>query len=396
MAKVLIISFDAVGDTQFDWLMEYPNFSMFMKEAAVTHNVSSVYLSNTYPIHASVVTGVPPAAHGLISNVEPKPVAHPVWQSDARKISSKTLWQAAHQKGLTTAAVMWPVTAHAKEITYNIAEVMARPGQSQLVTSLKAGSKLTQTRLFLKYRHLLDGLRQPNLDNFASTCMADLIKTKNPDLMLLHLTCYDTMCHMYGPDRQSLAPALLSLDQSLGKMMAAVGPDTTVLLFSDHSQLPVHTIINPNTLLRDQGFLEMDPEGGVTECRCFIECCGGSAFFHQKDLPADEIPRIKTLLEQSAGFARFLTAEELFECGRKELAFGFCAQEGFCYETMITAKKGNHGYPLDYQNYKVFYAVHGNDFQNIPDAFGGSLLDLAPLVSQILSLDMPISKGELL
>jgi hypothetical protein len=222
---MLIISFDSVGDSEFARLAEYPAFSAFHGQSAVFRAVSSLFLSNTYPVHTSVATGVAPGEHGVLSNTEPFPSRHPVWNSREAGIRAQTLWQAAAKHGVDTAAVFWPVTAYSKTIRYNIPEVLARPGKSQLITSLRAGSARLQLKLFLRHRALLDGIRQPNLDNFATACMADILREHRPGLALIHLTAYDALCHEHGKDSGALETAFEALDRNLGILLEAAGND---------------------------------------------------------------------------------------------------------------------------------------------------------------------------
>jgi predicted AlkP superfamily pyrophosphatase or phosphodiesterase len=140
LKKLLLISFDAVGDCRVERLLRYENFASLAARSTLVRDVKSLFLSNTYPIHASIATGVEPCRHGIISNTEAFPAPHPRWLTEASRFRVRTLWQAAHEKGLTTAAVLWPVTAGAREIRWNIPEVMAPPEKSQVAVSLAAGS----------------------------------------------------------------------------------------------------------------------------------------------------------------------------------------------------------------------------------------------------------------
>jgi hypothetical protein len=384
MAKLLIISFDAVGDTVFDKLRAYPHFAAFAAQCTTHRGADTVFLSNTYPVHTSVVTGVLPETHGLISNTDPFPSAHPVWWYHARRIKAKTLWQTAHEKGLTVATVLWPVTAGAKEIRYNLPELLIQPEQNQLVENLREGSKLLQLILWLRHRKLLDGTRQPALDRFAVACMKDILTRRRPDLALVHLTAYDTLCHHYGQTAAALEPALQSLDDGLGTLLAAAGEDASVILFSDHAQLDVRSAMLPNDVLIGMGLLRAAPGGGYRGGGIFIECCGGSAFLHPGPASPGIIAEIRRRLAGLPGFNRFLTAEEMRASGRPELPLGFCALPGYCIEALDEDYRGQHGYPLDYADYKVFYMARGQGIPEGASVAGGSLLDIAPLAISLL------------
>jgi hypothetical protein len=371
---VLIISFDAVGDKLFEKLLIYPKFAAFASQCTVSRAVDSVFLSNTYPVHTSVVTGVPPCKHGIVSNTDPFPSSHPQWHYSAKLIKAKTLWQAAAEQGLKVATVLWPVTAGAKEIRYNVPELLIQPGQNQLIENLREGSKFLQLQLFLRNGKKLHGAKQPDLDSFSASCMADILKHHKPDLGLVHLTAYDTLCHHYG-ETAAIENAFDSLDANLGMLLDAAGNDAQVILFSDHAQLDVH-----KTLLPNEAFADCLKNGA------FIECCGGSAFFHVGKTILNET-QIRDRVQASEGFARFLTAEEMRVSGRSELPFGFCALPGYAYENTDSGHRGQHGYPLDYENYKVFYMARGRGIPRGKTVWGGSLLDIAPLALRLFAAE---------
>jgi hypothetical protein len=387
--RLLIISFDAVGDRVFDRIAALPNTAAFVRSAALVRDVSSIFLTNTYPIHASVVTGLPQGEHGLISNTSAFPERYPAWCYRASCIRKKTLWQAAAEQGLSVAAVLWPATGGAAEIKWNIPEMVPRPGDRQLLLNLKNGSKLAQIRLWLRYRHLLDGIAQPARDRFAAACMADILRSRRPGLALMHFTAYDGLCHQYGEDFGVLDRALAVMDEELGKLLEAAGEETAVILFSDHAQLPVEHTVLPNDILVEMGLLKRDGAGAYQagEPGCFIECCGGAAFLHPGKL--EQLDALRRNLERSPGFNRWLRDEELRACGRGNLPAGFCPLPGYQYEACDTGEKGQHGYPGDYENYKVFYAVRSPAVPGGRELRGGSLLDIAPLALRLMGEGLP-------
>ena len=386
---MLIISFDALGDSEFDDMAEYPAFRALSGQAAVFRGVSSIFVSNTYPVHASVVTGVPPGVHGLVSNTEPFPSPDPIWHYQEERIHAKTLWQAAAEIGIATAAVLWPATAYSRSIRYNIPEVKAHPGQNQIWTSIKAGSKFVQIKMFLRHQKLLEGVRQPALDRFSTACMADILREYKPGLALIHLTAYDSLCHENGKRSAAAYTAYEELDRNLAALLHAAGDGEDVILFSDHSQLGVHTVLDPNNALVAAGLLRR--QGGAYlpgESGCYFACDGGSAFFHAGSIPASRVEEIRESIGRGEGFRRFLTVEELRGSGMGGAAFGFCAEAGYYYEAFGGKKKANHGYPLDMPGYTVFYMVRGCGLAPGGVFHGGSLLDIAPLAARRLGVDL--------
>ncbi|MCL2254948.1 MAG: ectonucleotide pyrophosphatase/phosphodiesterase, partial [Lachnospiraceae bacterium] len=273
---MLIISFDAIGDDEFDELKKYPAVASFIRKASVHRDVSSIFVSNTYPVHTSVATGVTPDKHGISSNTEPFPSRNQKWVTCEKSIRSKTIWQAAKDKGMKTAAVLWPVTSYSKSLDYNIPEEHISPGRSQVVANLRAGSAMLQLKMFLKYHKLIAGTDEPHLSNFSAACMADILRNNKPDLALVHLITYDSFCHKYGRGESKLKEAYEALDRNLALLLDAAGDNRDIIIFSDHSQINVHTAITPNQILVETGLLSYDKdEYNIGESGCFIECCGG-------------------------------------------------------------------------------------------------------------------------
>ena len=59
--RLIVISLDALGSTDFEMFSQLPNFKKFIDHAAFCRQVRSVYPSLTYPAHTTIVTGRPPA-----------------------------------------------------------------------------------------------------------------------------------------------------------------------------------------------------------------------------------------------------------------------------------------------------------------------------------------------
>jgi hypothetical protein len=206
----------------------------------------------------------------------------------------------------------------------------------------------------------------------------------------MHLTAFDSLCHQHGRDSAELEAAYQSLDRNLASLLEAAGDSRDVIVFSDHSQINVHTILDPNDILVTLGLLQrMGNYYCPGESGCYIECGGGSAFFHAGKLAPQDADNVREKITQSKGFRRFLTERELREAGYFGAAFGFCAQSGYCYKAFGSAHKAQHGYPLDMPDSNVFYMARGFGLE--PGvSHGGSLLDIAPLVSRRLNLELNI------
>ena len=332
--SLIVISFDGVKDTEFEKMAadarRYPNIAAFMRDSRYTGDVYTTFVSNTYPIHSCISTGRHPKEHGIVSNL----LGHTadgtdIWAQEAKLFTAPTIFTAAAQKGLNIGTIAWPVTCGAKSIKWNLPEVHLLPGQKRLREHMRHGSKLFQIKALLRHRKKMMGIQQPYLDDFLTSVMVDLLREKKPDLAMIHLIAYDDICHKAGiSDELDIARA--ALDQNLGRILQAAPDDASVIIFSDHGHLNVSNNI------------DLAPIFG----NLLHEQCGGSAFFTQKI----------EIIEEYPWFGRLLTEEEMDVSGyASRAAFGIGAARGYSFGQ--GNYRANHGYPRDYDEYRVFHAV---------------------------------------
>jgi len=396
MGRLLIISLDAVAGSVWENAPAgFRNIDAFKREAETVTGVRSVFLSNTYPIHCSIVTGKHPCDHKVLNNVTPFPEPYPKWTYRASAIKARTLWRAADDAGLDVAAVLWPCTGSSPHIRWNIPEIAPVPGQNQILTNLKEGNKMQQLRVILRHWEIVKRASPANVDELTSVCAADILRRKKPDLTLVHLTRSDYLGHAMGPGPETDALIYEAADKSLGMLLEAAGDETEIIVLSDHGCIGVHTELTPNDILVDMGLLGkaapyISPEVSYVPggSGCYFECCGGSAFFSAGTLPEPEILTVRERTAELPGFARFLTDEELRVSGRGDLPFGFGLKPGYAAGAVQERHKGNHGYPLDVPDYEVFYAIRARGFSPGTVRRGGSLLDIAPIAASLLGIKM--------
>ena len=231
--SLVVISFDGVKDTEFEKMANdprrYPSIAAFMRASRYTGSVYTTFVSNTYPIHTCISTGRHPKEHGITSNLLGYADGAEVWAQEAKLIKARTIFQAAAQKGLKVGTVAWPVTCGAK-ITWNLPEVHPLPGQNRVREHLCHGSVIFQIQALLRHGKKLKGLKlvQPALDDFFTSVTVDLLRTKKPDMTMVHLLAYDFICHEVGIcDDLDIARA--AMDSNLDRILDAAGKDATVI-----------------------------------------------------------------------------------------------------------------------------------------------------------------------
>src|SRR6185436_2414790 len=111
---VVIVSIDGLRPDFYLGDFEAPALKEIGAGGAKALSVESVYPSSTYPAHATLVTGVRPAKHGIHANTTwTAQGSTRDWYWYAKDLKAKTLWQAAREKGLKVAITYWPTSVGA-------------------------------------------------------------------------------------------------------------------------------------------------------------------------------------------------------------------------------------------------------------------------------------------
>lgn len=399
--KLFVLSFDALGGEDFEYMKEKPEFKEFFDHASICTNVSSIYPSVTYACHTSIVTGKLPKNHGIISNtlLQVNRVNSPDWYWQRKFIKADTIYDQAIKSGMTVGAFLWPVTAKSK-IHYVLPEVFPnRKWDNQILTSLRNGSKVFIFDLFKRYRHLLDGIKQPNLDDFVTQSVIHTIKTKSPDMMLIHFTDLDTARHNHGTRSKEAYAAIDRLATRFTRMMDTLKEEnlfdcTTVVILGDHFQLDYHTKVSLNNQLAEAGWLKFTKDK-VIDWNVIVKSNGGSAYLYTKDDDVDHVA-LKAFLDElkenpENGIERILTSSEAAKFGADEhCAYMLEAKEGYVFTDLLgegKGKKADHGYhPTEKDGYATFYAMAGPGVQSKAQIDEMSLIDIAPTWAKMLGL----------
>ena len=339
---LIVISFDCLASLDMPFLESMPNFRRLMDGAAICRQVETVYPSVTYSCHTSIITGNYPIKHGITTNTMLQPgKASPDWYWQRRHIKGTTLFDEAKKEGMTTAALLWPVTAKAK-IDYHIPEIFAnRPWHSQIAVSLVNGSLLYTIDMNRRFGHLRKGIQQPWLDDFVTASAVHTIKTKMPDLMLIHLVDLDSMRHRHGFASVEAYDAIRRHDKRLGEIFRAleesgIAERSTVIALGDHSSLDVTRVIKLNVLLRESGLIQVDGKGKLKSWKAFCKSNDGSAYIYLKSADDHHTrEKIQALMHSLVmnpenGIERVFSGSEATELGaNKDSAFMIEAEKVF-------------------------------------------------------------------
>ncbi len=367
-SPVLLISLDGLrpGDVIHarERGLDLPALTALSAEGAHAEGVVGVLPTLTYPSHTTLITGVSPARHGIANNLtfDPEQKNQTGWYWYAGDIRVRTLWQAAHAAGLSTASVHWPVSVGAAGIDANLPQIW-RTGTADDPKLLAA---LATPGLVAR---LEQAVGVPYPQGIDESVEADAVRvrfvnqmlTVNRQLTTVYLAGIDHAEHLYGPGSPGAHAAIEATDALVGQLVKAARkamPDVTIVLVSDHGFLPVSSDINLFRPFLDAGLIRVDAKGQVTGWDAMPWLAGGTAAIRlARPDDAALVARVRTLLDKIAAnpeyrIARILNRGEIAKAGGSAdasflIAFSPGAESGRDPLAPIekpSVYKGMHGY----------------------------------------------------
>ncbi|MBT2692065.1 ectonucleotide pyrophosphatase/phosphodiesterase [Bacillus sp. ISL-55] len=422
---LIVISFDCLSEHDVPLLRELPNFKAFIQNSSFCTQVETIYPSVTYPCHATIVTGNFPNRHGIVNNtfIQPGKIS-PDWYWHRRHVKGTTLYDEAKKAGMKTAALLWPVTARAN-IDYNMPEIFAnRPWHHQIPVSLSNGSPRYQLEMNSKFGHIRNGLNQPELDDFVLEATVETIKTRKPELMLIHLVDLDSQRHIHGFSSEEALGALHRHDERLGRIMNAlketgIAENSTVVLLGDHSALDESKVVKLNVLFKERGLIQTNASGKVSDWKAYCKSCDGSAYIYVKNQNDDAMKNqvadilADLLQDKSNGIEAAITGAEANAKGADGTAFRMLeASRGYYFSESIDgdyieevteqdarAKKYTfacHGYSPEKEGYHTVFFAAGKGIRPGISIKSMHLVDEGPTFARLLGLDLGDTDGSIL
>jgi predicted AlkP superfamily pyrophosphatase or phosphodiesterase len=411
---VVIVSIDGFRPDFYlgDW--ETPVLKSIASGGARARAVEGVYPSTTYPSHATIATGVRPARHGIYANTVWTPQGSSRdWHWYARDLKARTLWQAAREAGRRTAITYWPVSVGA-EADWVLGEIWDPEGRETVKRLVRSSSPGLLMELAFEVGIPAERIAESRAgtDDFVSKAAAYVFAKHKPSLQFVHLLEVDEAQHKHGPDAPEVREALRRQDARVGRIRKAiadsgVGARTVLLVVGDHGFTRVERNLNPNSLLRDAGFVTVE-DGRVASWRALARASGGSAAIYVKHPDDEESVRDALLKCASVGgevLFRVLDRGELGRLGyNPDAAFALEPAPGWALTGALAPEfihgtasvKGNHGQLPDREGLQTGFLAEGPSVRPGSAVEWMDLTDIAPTVAALLGLDLPDAEGRVL
>lgn len=360
----ILISFDG-----FRW--DYPNrgitptFEMIAENGVSALSLQPSFPSKTFPNHYSIVTGLYPQNHGLISNNIYDAIYDEYFSlgnrsavENSRWYKGEAIWETARKQGLITASYFWP------------------------------GSEIDIEYRRPNYFHYYEHSR-PYLDRINGIIQwLSLPYSERPRFITVYFDAADTDGHKYGPESIGINSTIQSLDSLLNKLIINLKEinlfdSTNIILVSDHgmTEVSAERIINLDELLDGLSYKTLDD--------------GPFMFLYPE---AKDRPSIYFKLKENDENYKVYCKDELpgqyhFSGSHLLSDIIIIAEPGWLIVNNKTVKSyssqskgGNHGYDNYFLDmHGIFYAV-GPSFKKGYKTGTVRNIDIYPLLCKILNI----------
>ena len=197
-AIVILVGIDGF---RWDYLERFrpPTLQTLAAEGVRAEGLIPQFPSKTFPNHYTIVTGLRPANHGIISNNMVAPgipgrfaLGNRDVLADARWWGGEPVWNTAERQGRLASSMFWPgseAPIDGRRATYWMPYDHTMPNDTRVAKTL-------------------EWLTQP--------------EGQRPSFATLYFSDVDSAGHSRGPDSQDVRDAVLRVDASLGRLVSGV------------------------------------------------------------------------------------------------------------------------------------------------------------------------------
>lgn len=419
---IILVSVDGLAGFYIDDpRSDLPTLRRLAAEGARASGVVCSFPTVTWPNHTTMVTGVPPAKHGVIGNnyydrstgKNVSLLPDPVLDKD-QIVKVPTIYDVAHQAGLKTAGIIWPATRNAKTLDWTVPD-MAGDGWQRFGTPGWL-SELRGAGLPVDHHAAwVAGGGGVQRDWLYTRMARHALVNHQPNLLLIHLVEVDHVEHKYGPRSDDAYWAVSQADDRVRDLVEAVNASplrgkTTIFVCSDHGFFPIEKEIRPNVVLRQSGLIQGQGKD-VTKTAWALSQGGACAVYVLEDARraelvnqlADQLAQLEGVeaVIKPADFARIgqptreenPNAADLWLAARKSYSFS----DGVDGDNVVVPRSslgGTHGYLPEHEDLLATCIIWGAGIK--PGVALGKISneDIAPTIARLLGVELPTASGK--
>lgn len=308
--RILVIGLDGASWSVIEpWIRggHLPNIAR-LRERGVWGDLASVTPPLSAPAWATAVTGVNPGRHGVLNFILVDPADYSQRMATSRDRRAPAIWEYLTREGKSAGVVNVPLTSPVDSINGFMIGGFPHLDSSGVFfpRDLRAGvERAAGPLLFDDYgEELPPGREIDELDRLLATIASKLavtrhlMTTRDWDLFWVVFLASDKVHHFYWQYSDSLHPAYdpnaaprlrgamlevwIALDRAVGELVAAAGPEATIVVLSDHGSGPVRREFRLLNWLAREGYAHPD----LRETRVLaFQPYGGDIYVHDARFP---------------------------------------------------------------------------------------------------------------
>jgi predicted AlkP superfamily pyrophosphatase or phosphodiesterase len=320
-----------------------------------------------------------------------------------------TLWQAAHDAGLSTASIGWPVSVGAAGVDFLIPEYwrVARltdvdPSDALLMAALSRPTDLLQKMQARVGPYMRGNDPSPPGDEIKTRYALDILKTQRPKFMTLHLSSLDEQQHGHGPFSAEANNDLEVIDGQLAQLFAAAranDPKGITVVVSDHGFVRITHKVNLMQPFVRAGLIQL---GGDWKAQPWSGSGMAAVMLHD---PADAKTQsqVRDLLQSlkanpNNGIAEVLERDAILKRGGfpdasflviMKLGYYALADATSPLVSEIPGTLGSHGFSPDYPEMRAAFFIAGPGIAHHRDLGLIDMRQIAPTLAQFLNVRLP-------
>jgi hypothetical protein len=406
--------------------LKIPYLRTLISDGTYAEGVTGVWPTVTYPSHTTLITGVSPAEHGIYNNTQFDPELHDsgAWNWYTDEIRVPTLWRAAHNVGLHTASIGWPVSVGARDVDWLIPEfwrtegpaAASNPADRLLIAALSHPRRLLSELEPVCGPYMMGNDASVAGDETKTRYALEILRKYKPALMTLHLSSLDEVEHTHGvfsPEADQTLEAIDGMVARLARQEFADDSSAVLMVVSDHGFMNLTHVVNLQIPFIKAGLMEYktDPatKAQTITWKAQPWMAGGMAAIMLKD-PNDlqTEKQVHAMLAKLAadpenGIAQVFDHSGLAQLGAfPDAAFlvvfkaGYYA--GFGTSGVLVARVqnvfGSHGFSPTYPEMHASFFALGAGVAHHRDLGVIDMRQIAPTVAHILGAPLQTAKAQ--
>ncbi len=409
---VVVISLDGFPAYALkDPRLPIPTLRKLASEGAVAESMQPINPTVTWPNHTAIVTGVDASQHHVVFNgllehpeKDEAPKIEP-WRDKDVMVHSPTIYDVAHEAGLTTAQVDWVAIYNAKMIDWKFPELPEPEGEIE--KKLIADGVVTAEQL-----KTFENSSQAWQDEMWTDAAVRILEDHHPNLLLFHLLTLDDINHEYGPMSNASLTAMAWLDSQVKRVVDVLerpgfAGRSTVIIVSDHGFRAYRHRIHGNVLLEQKGILSAASDGKLHGDAWVVPEGGvGLVYANNSARKAELIAQIRSIYSNAEGIEKIYGVEDfaalglptptesdqgpdLVLAGKPDYAFSGDAAKSY----ITDANGGTHGFLNSDPQMQAIFMAWGAGVPKHAQFGAITNREVAPTIAKLLGLEMKSAKS---